>query len=114
MRRGDCYASSGVFLDDIRVEEGRLIVDPAAAVDAGKDETLTVEFIGSRIVDGEPGKVGEVLATVEQPLGSGTLVEYRFQGDELYVRARITSSRPHPRPYAEGDREMAWTQPVTR
>ncbi len=114
MRRGDCYASSGVFLDDIRVEEGRLIVDPAAVVDAGKDETLTVEFIGSRIVDGEPGKIGEVLARVEQPLGSGTLVEYRFQGDELYVRARITSSRPHPRPYAEGDREMAWTQPVTR
>ncbi len=114
MRRGDCYASSGVFLDDIRVEEGRLIVDPAAVVDASAEETLTVEFIGTRVVDGEPGKIGEVLARVEQPLGSGTLVEYRFQGDELYVRARITSSRPHPRPYAEGDREMAWTQPVTR
>jgi len=115
MRRGDCYASSGVFLDDVRMEDdGRLVVDPKAVGDAGEDETLTVEFIGTRVIDGEPRKTGEVLATVEQPLGSGAAVEYRFQGDELYVRARITSSRPHPRPYAEGDREMAWTQPVTR
>jgi hypothetical protein len=113
MRRGDCYASSGVFLDDIRVEEGRLIVDPAAVVDASAEETLTVEFIGTRVVDGEPGKIGEVLARVEQPLGSGEPVAYRFADDELYVRARLTSSRPHPRPYAEGDREMAWTQPAT-
>jgi hypothetical protein len=113
MRRGDCYASSGVFLDDIRVEEGRLIVDPAAVVDASAEETLTVEFIGTRVVDGEPGKIGEVLSRVEQPLGSGEPVAYRFADDELYVRARLTSSRPHPRPYAEGDREMAWTQPAT-
>ncbi|MGA1058341.1 MAG: hypothetical protein ACO3Y3_11670, partial [Phycisphaerales bacterium] len=37
---------------------------------------------------------------------------YTFTGNELYVRARVTSSRPHPRPYAKGDLEMAWTQPV--
>jgi hypothetical protein len=114
MRRGDCYASSGVFLDDIRVEDGRLIVDPAAVADAAEDETLTVEFIGTRLVDGKPGAIGEVLSRVEQPLGSGEPATYRFTGDELYVRSRLTSSRPHPRPYAEGDREMAWTQPVRR
>ena len=33
-------------------------------------------------------------------------------GDELYVRARVTSSRKHPNPFAEGDMEMAWVQPV--
>ena len=38
---------------------------------------------------------------------------YRFQGDELYVRAKVTSSRPHPNPYAQGDFECAWMQPVT-
>ena len=114
MQRGDCYASSGVFLDDVRVEDGRLIVDPAVVADAGADETLTVEFIGTRVVDGEPGEVGAVLSRVVRPLGSGEPVAYRFAGDELYVRARLTSSRPHPRPYADGDREMAWTQPVRR
>ena len=30
----------------------------------------------------------------------------------MYVRAKVTSSKPHPNPYAEGDVEVAWTQPV--
>ncbi len=114
MRRGDCYASSGVFLDDVRLEADRLVIDPAIVADAGEDETLTIEFIGTRVADGVPGEVGEVLSRVVQPLGSGEPSVYRFAGDELYVRARLTSSRPHPRPYASGDREMAWTQPVRR
>jgi hypothetical protein len=37
---------------------------------------------------------------------------YDFRGDELSVRAVVVSSRPHPNPYAEGDHETAWTQPV--
>jgi len=35
-----------------------------------------------------------------------------LKGDELYVRARIISSKLHPNPYAAGDRETAWTQPL--
>lgn len=112
MRRGDCYSSSGVFLDDVRIEGDRLVVDPAAVPDAKADETLTIEFIGTRIVDGEPGPTGEVLTTVRRPLGDGEPVARAFDGDELYVRIRLTSDRPHPRPYRSGDREMAWTQPV--
>ena len=37
---------------------------------------------------------------------------YEFSGDELYVRATVVSDRDHPNPYAEGDKEMAWVQPV--
>ena len=37
---------------------------------------------------------------------------YTFRGDELYVRAVVTSSVDHPNPYAEGDKEAAWAQPV--
>jgi hypothetical protein len=37
---------------------------------------------------------------------------YEFRGDELYVRAKVTSSKLHPNPYAQGDRECAWVQPV--
>jgi hypothetical protein len=33
-------------------------------------------------------------------------------GDELYVRARVISSRLHPDPFAAGDMETAWVQPV--
>ena len=35
-----------------------------------------------------------------------------FTGGELYVRPRVTSSLLHPRPYLEGDHQMAWGQPV--
>ena len=37
---------------------------------------------------------------------------YGFTGQELYVRAKITSSKPHPNPFQKGDVEAAWTQPV--
>ena len=37
---------------------------------------------------------------------------YKFTGKELYVRAKVISSKPHPNPYEKGDVEVAWTQPV--
>ena len=37
---------------------------------------------------------------------------YEFTGRELYVRARVRSSRLQPNPYAAGDVETAWTQPM--
>ncbi len=53
------------------------------------------------------GEVGKVLATV-----AGAEAEYPFTGAELYVRAKVTSTKPHPNPYQKGDVEVAWTQPV--
>ena len=42
----------------------------------------------------------------------GTNASYTWQGDELYVRARITSSRVKENGVMPGERERAWTQPV--
>jgi hypothetical protein len=50
--------------------------------------------------------VGRVLAEV-----TGSTAEYTLTGDELYVRAKVISSRPKENPYREGEFEMAWTQP---
>ncbi|MEE2681711.1 MAG: histidinol-phosphatase [Planctomycetota bacterium] len=103
MKRGDFYASSGVGLDEITCDEETLEI----AINAEPGLTYTTEFIG--VGESTPGvrPTAEVLmATTENP------ARYRFTGNELYVRARITSSRAHPRPYAEGDREQAWVQPV--
>ena len=50
---------------------------------------------------------GQLLATSQDLRPS-----YRMTGDELYVRARVISSRLHPNPFAEGDLETAWVQPV--
>ena len=103
MKRGDFYASSGVTLDAITCNDRMLEV----SIEAEPDTTYTTEFIG--VGKTEPGvrpTAESLQVTTENP------AIYRFTGDELYVRARITSSQLHPRPYAEGDREQAWTQPV--
>lgn len=52
--------------------------------------------------------VGAVLDAVE-----GTMASFTLTGDEWYVRARVRSDKPHPNPYAPGDVEVAWVQPVS-
>ncbi|MHC5004306.1 MAG: hypothetical protein ACYTJ0_14420 [Planctomycetota bacterium] len=103
MRRGDFYASTGVELEQVARTDGVLAITirPQAGV------TYRTEFIGTRLRDGSVESVGQTLAT-----STSLQPRYEMRGDELYVRARITSSRPHPRPFAEGDRETAWVQPV--
>jgi hypothetical protein len=100
MRRGDFYASSGVELSSIEHNSRGLRVRIAAQLGA----TYTTRFVGTR---SGSNAIGETL------LESGdNPAVYRFRGDELYVRAIVTSSRLHPNPYAAGDFEQAWVQPV--
>ncbi|MCA9113983.1 MAG: hypothetical protein KDA79_02780 [Planctomycetaceae bacterium] len=122
LEHGRFYASSGVALKSITHTRESLQVE----VEAQPETEYTVEFIGTRRgfdAESEPVKdkdgnplpvtrkysddIGEVLKTVE-----GSSAAYAFQGDELYVRARVTSSRKHPNPSAPGDPEQAWVQPV--
>ena len=49
------------------------------------------------------------LATVE-----GANPRYTFKGDEIYVRARVVSSKPKTNPYSPSETETAWLQPVVR
>jgi len=122
LEAGEFYASSGVQLQTVTSSDEGLTVEVKA--DAGVD--YTIEFIGTRKgfdgrseervdADGKPVRatrkysddVGAVLKTVSGPKAS-----YAFSGDELYVRARVISSRLHPNPSEEGEFERAWTQPV--
>ncbi|MCL4198364.1 MAG: hypothetical protein KJZ69_12830 [Phycisphaerales bacterium] len=110
MHRGDFYASSGVVLDAIESDDHHLTIH----IRAEPDVAYTTRFLGTRRVgdadgDGQPdlGIVGEILdETMANP------ATYTFAGDEVYVRAVIISSKVHPNPFAKGDREMAWVQPV--
>jgi hypothetical protein len=124
MYRGDFYASSGVQLDRIRFDAGTgeysFEIVPAAGT------TYRTQFIGTRRgydeatrprldEQGQPirstriysSDIGEVLATSE-----ALTPVYKLQGDELYVRAVVTSSRDHPDPSFASQKEQAWTQPV--
>jgi hypothetical protein len=53
------------------------------------------------------GDIGEVFA-----VRRGTDAEYTMSGDELYVRAKVVSSKLKANPHAPGEKETAWTQPV--
>jgi hypothetical protein len=120
MQRGDFYASTGVELADMRRDGAGLTL----AIQAMPGVTYTTQFIGTRrgwdtttvAVRDSTGRavtrrysrdVGPVLAEARGPSPS-----YRFRGDELYVRARVVSSRPKANGYLPREVEMAWTQPV--
>jgi hypothetical protein len=103
MKRGDFYASSGVELEDITNDGTTLSI----TIKESPGVHYVTEFIGTSEGKGDVGTPGQMLfITNTNP------ATYTFDGDELYVRARIRSTRPHPRPYAEGDLEMAWVQPI--
>jgi hypothetical protein len=122
--KGEFYASSGVTLKEVTHDEKDMTLS-VEVVPQG-DAKYTVQFIGTKTgwdpkrkpVEGPDGKplavtqrysddVGRVLATVE-----GTKAAYQLTGDELYVRAVVTSSQPPENPSFAGQKAQAWTQPV--
>ena len=84
LEAGQFYASSGVQLADVMVEEGRLEVH----IEPRANFRYPTAFIGSG------GR--ELAMSVDNP------ALYNLQGREGYVRASVTSSRG----------EVAWVQPV--
>ncbi len=119
---GDFYSSTGVTLKRIESDDTHLALE----VEPEEGVTYTIEFVGTRrgydpssrpILDAEgqvvrathlySEDIGQVLQTTEGPAAA-----YTFTGDELYVRAKVTSSRNKMNPFQEGEKEMAWVQPV--
>lgn len=98
MKAGDFYASSGVTLQVVSRGPKRYLVD----IEEEEGVTYTTRFIGVLEGSEEPVVLAE---TGEDPAA------YDYTGEELFVRAVVTSSEDHPDPYAAGDKEAAWTQP---
>lgn len=122
LEKGLFYSSSGVSLKSVRSSSQGLEIEVAPT----PGTTYRIEFIGTRRgfpTDSEPilgadgqetwttrrysEEIGQIFHRVE-----GVRGEYRFQPDDLYVRAVITSDRPHPNPSQPGEFERAWAQPV--
>ena len=104
MRAGDFYASSGVYLDDFSYDPATR--ELTVQIRPNGEDSFRTEFIGTRKTY-DPSAVGEVLGTAE-----GISLKFRVPDDALYVRATITSSRDHPNPSFEEQKEQAWVQPV--
>lgn len=121
LEAGDFYASSGVSLRGLeRVGNTQRI-----EVDAEPGVTYTIRFVGTRrgfdasrspvmSAKGEPiratwrysDRIGETLA-----VSVGPWAQYAAKGDELYVRAVVTSSKRIANPYRKGETAAAWLQP---
>jgi len=122
MGAGDFYASTGVVLDDMQFDGRTLevVIRPQRGV------SYITQFIGTlRGYDPESRPVpdandnpmpvtriysddiGVVLKEVKGPVAC-----YTFTGREIYVRAKVTSSRLKRNPHVVGEFEVAWTQPV--
>jgi hypothetical protein len=125
IKSGEFYASSGVTLRDVRYDRGSRVYELQIAREEN-EEQFTTAFIGTEVGydkrskpalndEGKPiqgsriysSDVGKVLATVE-----GDSPSIRLTGEELYVRAVVTSSRMHVDPAFEDQRQQAWVQPV--
>lgn len=120
MEKGDFYATTGVLIDDIR--RGKQL---SFKIKGQPGVTYKTQFIGTRKgYDGSSKPVidnGKELATTRiysDDIGTvlaeteGLSPAYKLKGDEIYVRARIVSSKPKQNPFQEGDFETAWVQPL--
>ncbi len=128
MRAGDFYPSTGVTLDDVRFDEGTRRLSLRIHPSAG--ETFVTRFVGTRRgvnLAGKPRRApdGKVVdTTLDYTTGSGPQIgevfgdskdlnpSYALAGDELYVRAVVTSSGKTEVPTTEFEFKRAWTQPV--
>ncbi len=122
LEAGDFYSSTGVTMHEISFEDGKFSV----AVDPEPGVSYTIQFIGTRegydpsreeVLDGD----GEPIATTKRYSDDiGAVLEevqdshavYEMTGDEIYVRAKIISSKEKENYFVEGEREKAWIQPV--
>ena len=121
IEKGDFYCSTGVTLKDVVRTADSLTVE----VDPEPGLQYTVEFIGTRRgydhrsepVKDDKGEVLHVTRRYSEDVGrvlqssKGVRATYKFKGDELYVRARVTSSRHKSPIVIAGEMERAWTQP---
>jgi hypothetical protein len=126
MEAGDFYASTGVTLHDVRRADRDLAVE--IATEPGV--SYVTRFIGTR--RGYDAHTEEITPDGHDPHTTGTLphrrysedvgavlaevaganASYTLKGDEIYVRAKIISSKPKANGSVPGEFETAWTQPL--
>ncbi len=98
MEAGKFYSTTGVVMESVSFSNNQLNLEIRS--EEGID--YTIQFITA--AKNEPRT--SIVKTV-----TGTKASYRLQEDELFVRAKILSTKPKKNPYREGDVEVAWIQP---
>lgn len=122
--RGDFYASTGVRLKELAFNGKRLKV----TIDPTEGTEYLIEFIGTikgfdnqsqPAVDADGNEIENTTRIYTSEIGTvlkeyrGLSATYKFNGDELYVRARITSTADQVDPNSGRitGKQKAWIQP---
>jgi hypothetical protein len=122
LEAGRFYATSGVKLQEVASSPEGLDV----AVETEPGVSYTIDFIGTRAnfnrasepIRDAAGREIRATRHYSDDIGvtfktvHGDRASYRFGRDELYVRARVTSTKRHPNPSELGEFERAWVQPA--
>ncbi len=122
MMAGDFYASSGVTLREVQFNNDTITLE----IEPDGDAVFTTQFIGTLkdfddaskpVLDKDGNElpitrtysadIGKTLATV-----TGHKAAYKLTGNELYVRAVVSSNKPPVNPSFKDQVKQAWTQPV--
>jgi hypothetical protein len=103
MENGDFYATTGVILSDLQFRNRKLDikVKPEPGIN------YTIQFWGAVDSAGTKTKQRKLLKEVKS-----THASYSATKKELYIRAKIISTKPKENPFQAGDVETAWTQPM--
>jgi hypothetical protein len=97
MEAGDFYSSTGVVLEELKVEKNKVIIH----VKAEKGVSYSIEFISA-----------DKNGIINRQVIKGDRATMLLKPDQLFLRAKITSSKLKENPFNEGEFETAWTQPV--
>lgn len=122
LESGRFYASSGVKLNSVSHSDKGMQIE----IEPEEGVTYITDFIGTQKDYPKRGipvldkrgmeitttkryskKIGTKLKTVK-----GTSPSYDFDDRDIYVRALVRSSKPHPNPAEIGEVERAWVQPA--
>ncbi|MEX0686661.1 MAG: hypothetical protein WD267_03230 [Balneolales bacterium] len=123
LENGNFYSTTGVRVKDIQFDGSTysLEVDPEDGIE------YTIQFIGTRegynpssksYIDDEGQMRDDRTRIYSDDIGvilqesTGPEASYEFEGDEIYIRAKIISSKVKENYFYEGEVETAWIQPV--
>ena len=110
MKQADFYASSGIVLEDVHFDGDSKTLN--VVIQPEPNAQYTTQFIATL----KPSLSGDVPASdqigITVATVSGATASYKMTGNELYVRAMVTSNLPVVDPSLPEQKQQAWTQPV--
>ena len=122
LEKGKFYSTTGVILEDIQINDRTLtihirektgvfyhtqFIGTTKQFDTSSEPVLNSQGEPAHITRVYSNEIGQVFSEI-----TDNPAVFSFTGTEMYVRAKIISDQLQENPFAEGDLETAWTQPV--